>query len=82
MKFFEHFLYIAAAMNGPGDGMWDEEDGFYYDLLRLPDGSATQLKVRSMVGLLPLCATTVVEKWQREQVPKRRRPFKAREADA
>ena len=69
-KFVEHFLYIAAAMNKPGqDGMWDEEDGFYYDLLRLPDGSATRLKVRSMVGLLPLCATTVIEKWQRERVP-------------
>ena len=63
MKFVEHFYYIAAAMNRPGqDGMWDEEDGFYYDLLRLPDGSATRLKVRSMVGLLPLCATTVVGK--------------------
>ena len=71
VKFVEHFLYIAAAMNKPGqDGMWDEEDGFYYDLLRLPDGSATRLKVRSMVGLLPLCATTVIEKWQRERVPR------------
>ena len=50
--------------------MWDEEDGFYYDLLRLPDGSATRLKVRSMVGLLPLCATTVIETWQRERVPR------------
>ena len=71
VKFVEHFLYIAAAMNRPGqDGMWDEEDGFYYDLLRLPDGSATRLKVRSMVGLLPLCATTVIEKWQRERVPR------------
>jgi hypothetical protein len=70
-KFIEHFYYIAAAMNKPGpDGMWDEEDGFYYDLLRLPDGSATRLKVRSMVGLLPLCATTVMEKWQREHVPR------------
>jgi len=70
MKFAEHFLYIASGMNRPGeDGMWDEEDGFYYDLLRLPDGSATRLKVRSMVGLLPLCATTVIEKWQRERVP-------------
>ncbi len=69
-KFAEHFCYIAAAMNKPGqDSMWDEEDGFYYDLLRLPDGSATRLKVRSMVGLLPLCATTVIEKWQRELVP-------------
>jgi hypothetical protein len=67
----EHFFYIAAAMNRPGpDGMWDEEDGLYYDLLRLPDGSATRPKVRSMVGLLPLCATTVIEKSQRESVPR------------
>ena len=70
IKFNEHFLYIAAAMNRPGqDGMWDEEDGFYYDVLRLPDGSATRLKVRSMVGLLPLCAVTTVEASAREQVP-------------
>jgi len=70
VKFIEHFYYIAAAMNRSGtDGMWDEEDGFYYDLLRLPDGSAERLKVRSMVGLLPLCASTVVEKWQRERIP-------------
>ena len=70
-KFAEHFLWIAAAMNKPGaDGMWDEEDGFYYDILRAPDGGATRLKVRSMVGLLPLCATTVIEPWQRERVPK------------
>ena len=65
------FLLIARAMNAVGpDGMWDEEDGFYYDILRLPDGRATQLKVRSMVGLLPLCATTAIEPWQRERVPK------------
>src|SRR5246127_5749422 len=65
------FVLIAHAMNGIGpDGMWDEEDGFYYDVLRLPDGNATRLQVRSMVGLLPLCATTVVEKWQRERVPR------------
>ncbi len=71
VKFGEHFYYIASAMNRSGqDGMWDEEDGFYYDLLRLPDGSATRLKVRSMVGLLPLCATTVVEAWQRERIPR------------
>jgi hypothetical protein len=64
-------LLIARAMNTIGpQGMWDEEDGFYYDVLRLPDGSAQRLKVRSMVGLLPLCATTVVEAWQRERVPK------------
>lgn len=70
-KFFEHFIFIASAMNQAGseEGMWDEEDGFYYDLLRLPDGSATRLKVRSMVGLLPLCAVTVVEQWQRERIP-------------
>jgi len=69
-KFVEHFLWIASAMNRTGqDGMWDEEDGFYYDILRLPDGSSQRLKVRSMVGLLPLCATTVIEDWQRQQVP-------------
>jgi hypothetical protein len=64
------FLLIARAMNGIGpDGMWDEEDGFYYDVLRLPDGSTTRLKVRSLVGLLPICASTAIEKWQRERVP-------------
>ncbi|MEX5217644.1 MAG: glucosidase [Nitrospiraceae bacterium] len=70
-KFAEHFLWIAAGMNGTGsEGMWDEKDGFYYDLLRFPDGGSTRLKVRSMVGLLPLCATTVIEPWQRERVPR------------
>src|SRR5207237_3807211 len=44
--------------------------GFYYDVLRSPDGNSTRLKVRSMVGLLPLCATTIIEKWQREQMPR------------
>ena len=69
-KFLDHFLWIARAMNQIGpSGMWDEEDGFYYDVLALPDGSATRLKVRSIVGLLPICATTVVEPWQRERVP-------------
>jgi hypothetical protein len=69
-KFAEHFYFIAGAMNRPGqDGMWDEEDGFYYDLLRLPDGSSQRLRVRSMVGLLPLCATTIIEKSQRESIP-------------
>ena len=71
MKFADHFALIANAMNRVGtDGMWDEEDGFYYDVLRLPDGRATRLKVRSMVGLLPLCATSVIEPWQRERVPR------------
>jgi hypothetical protein len=71
MKFADHFLWIAHAMNQTGpEGMWDEEDGFYYDVLRLPDGNARRLKVRSMVGLLPLCATSVIEPWQRERVPR------------
>jgi hypothetical protein len=62
-KFVEHFLWIAAALAHEGGdvGMWDEEDGFFYDVLRLPNGSAQRLKVRSMVGLLPLCAVTVFE---------------------
>ena len=63
LKFSEHFLWIASAMGhlGQETGMWDEEDGFYYDVLRLPDGRSERLKVRSMVGLLPLCATTIFE---------------------
>jgi hypothetical protein len=63
LKFIEHYLWIAASMVHAGDdvGMWDEEDGFFYDVLRLPDGRAKRLKVRSMVGLLPLCAVTVFE---------------------
>ena len=78
-KFMEHFLWIATAINRTGhEGMRDEEDGFYYDLLRLPDGSATRLKVRSMVGLLPLCATSVIEEWQREQVPQVTKLFQER----
>jgi len=79
MKFTDHFLWIARAMNQAGpDGMWDEEEGFYYDVLRFPNGSATRLKVRSMVGLLPLCATTVVEPWQRERVPRLMAVFRER----
>ena len=71
IKFVEHCFWIASAINRiGGDGLWDEEDGFYYDLLRRPDGSSQRLKVRSVVGLLPLCATTVIEKYQREQVPR------------
>src|SRR5580765_5358787 len=63
LKFAEHFLWIANALMraGEGTGMWDEEDGFFYDVLKLPDGRSERLKVRSMVGLLPLCATTVFE---------------------
>ena len=63
LKFVEHFLWIASSMAhlGGDTGMWDEEDGFFYDVLRLPDGQAQRLKVRSMVGLLPLCAATVFD---------------------
>jgi len=63
-KFLQNFMWIAYAMDRIGDHhdeMWDEEDGFFYDVLRLPDGSAQRLKVRSMVGLLPLCASTIFE---------------------
>jgi hypothetical protein len=63
-SYLQHFLWIAYAMDRIGenqDEMWDEADGFFYDILRLPDGSATRLKVRSMVGLLPLCASTIFE---------------------
>jgi hypothetical protein len=62
VRFYEHFILIASAMSCLGearDSMWDEEDGFYYNMLRMPDGTATRLKVRSIVGLLPLCAVTV-----------------------
>ena len=61
-KFLEQGLRIVAAMDRVGDlhdELWDEQDGFFYDVLRLPDGSAKRLKVRSLVGLLPLCATIV-----------------------
>ena len=63
-KFWEHFLYIAHAMNNMGeDGLelWDEEDGFYYDALQLPDGRNFPLKIRSMVGLIPLFAVETLE---------------------
>jgi hypothetical protein len=62
-KFIEHNLWIMSSLlnAGGGTGMWDEEDGFFYDVLRLPDGRAERLKVRSLVGLLPLCAATVFE---------------------
>jgi hypothetical protein len=62
-KFVEHYLWIASSMMRAGDdvGMWDEQDGFFYDVLRLPNHHATRLKVRSMVGLLPFCAVTVFD---------------------
>ena len=63
-RFLEHFVWITYAMDRIGvshDEMWDSEDGFFYDLLHFPNGDATRLKIRSMVGLLPLCAATVFE---------------------
>ena len=74
-RFAEHFMWISYAMDRIGehhDEMWDEEDGFFYDLLRLPDGHAMRLKVRSLVGLLPLCASTVFEANVVERYPKLR----------
>jgi len=63
LKFIEHFLWISSGLLNPDPdrGMWDEEDGFFYDVLRTPDGRSQRLKVRSMVGLLPLCAVTVFD---------------------
>jgi len=77
LKFVEHFLWIASAMShaGADTGMWDEDDGFFYDVLRLPDGSAQRLKVRSMVGLLPLCAATVFEGTYLREYPEVRDVF-------
>ncbi len=63
-KFFEHFLYIADAMNGVGEDkipLWDKTDRFYYDVLRLPDGTNVPLRVRSLVGLVPLFAIMTLE---------------------
>ncbi len=63
LKFIAHFEWISIAMDPPGGdtALWDDEDGFYYDVMRMPDGAAIQLKVRSIVGLLPLCAATVFD---------------------
>ncbi len=74
-SFLQHFMWIAYAMDRIGDNhdeMWDEADGFFYDVLRFPDGSATRLKVRSMVGLLPLCASTIFEQDTLTKYPKLR----------
>ncbi|HSE43271.1 MAG TPA: glucosidase [Acidobacteriota bacterium] len=72
-KFVQHFVWISYAMDRIGDNhdeMWDEHDGFFYDLLRLPNGQCKRLKVRSMVGLLPLCASTVFDTNAIERYPK------------
>ena len=62
-KFLEHFLWIAGAMDPAGKNeneLWDEDDGFFYDVLYMPDGSACRLRLKSMVGLLPICAITII----------------------
>ena len=62
MKYFEHFLYIAHAMtnmDGAGIDLWDSEDEFFYDVILLPSGQSTPLKIHSMVGLVPLFAVFV-----------------------
>ncbi len=72
VKFFEHTMRISAAMDRMGDHhdqMWDEEDGFFYDVLRMPNGDAMRLKVRSMVGLLPLIAVSIFEEDILEKLP-------------
>ena len=71
-KFFEHFLHIAEAMSdfdGHGHGLWDDVDKFYYDQLSLPDGTTTSLKVRSMVGLIPLFAVETLEPELLDRLP-------------
>ncbi len=71
-KFFEHFLYIVDAMNHmgtKGTDLWNEEDGFYYDVLHLPNGENIDLKVRSMVGLIPLFAVTTIEQKTLDKLP-------------
>ena len=73
LKYFEHFLWIASAMDNPshtGIKLWDHYDGIYYDVLRFPDGNGVPLKVRSLVGLLPLTATTVLPANLRERLPR------------
>jgi hypothetical protein len=72
-KFFEHFLYIVDAMNHLGSedaNLWNESDGFYYDVLHLPNGEKIDLKVRSLVGLIPLLAVTTIEQQTLDKLPR------------
>ena len=71
-KFWEHFIHIAHAMSHRGQngtGLWNEEDGFFYDVLRLPDGNYLPMKIRSMVGLIPLFAVETLEPELLERLP-------------
>ncbi len=75
LEYLDRFVSIAGAMDRAGENesdIWDEEDGFFYDVLCLPDGSATRLKVRSLVGLMPLCAATVFDPDDFEKLPRLR----------
>src|SRR5262249_54510733 len=71
-KFFEHFLHIAEAMTnlgGHGVGLWDDDDQFYYDVLNPPDGRPVPLKIRSMVGMIPLFAVETIDQSQLDALP-------------
>jgi hypothetical protein len=73
VKFYEHFLWIAQAISGSvrqGVGLWDDEDGFFYDVLRLPDHTTIPLKVRSLVGLMPLIAVETVNQEKMHELPR------------
>ena len=74
IKFGEHFFYIAGSManmgNVEGQGLWDEQDEFYYDVLRLPDGSWDRIRLRSIAGLLPLLAVSVIDESNWGKLPK------------
>lgn len=70
-KFYSHTLWISSAMSNVGHAngaLWDEKDGFFYDLLHFPDGSTTQLKIRSLVGLLPLMSVRISQRY-RQKIP-------------
>ena len=87
VKFVQHWFQIASAMDPLGDNpdeMWDEEDGFFYDVLRMPDGTGRRIKVRTLVGLLPLCATAVLPAEALARFPRvseQLRDYYARNAD-
>jgi hypothetical protein len=77
-KFFEHFIYIAAAINGLGtadSGLWNEEDGLYYDVIQLPGGGCTAMKIHSLVGLIPLFAIDTIDPAVLEALPEFNRRF-------
>lgn len=72
IKFFEHYLYIAEAMENIGGakgGLWNDEDGFFYDVLQLNDGDSISLKLRSIVGLIPMFAVEIIEHETLEKLP-------------